>query len=265
MKTQQNQELTETIQRLIDQGALFFCSHSGGKDSQAMYSFLTALVPQEQIVVVHAHLGEIEWAGVQQHITDTIDHPLHVVTGNWKDGTEKTFFDMVEGRHEKLEGEKAPWPSSAMRYCTSDLKRDPIHKFIRNICKERGINQAVNCTGIRAQESAARAKQVELSTNKKLTNQTRTVWDWKPIFNWTTEEVFSGIELAGQEPFWAYQGGNERLSCMFCIMGSDNDLRHAARVNPELAQKYIDLEHRTGFTMFMNKSLESIIATDLQQ
>lgn len=42
---------------------------------------------------------------------------------------------------------------------------------------------------------------------------------------------------------------------MFCIMGCDGDLRNAASHNPELAQKYIDLEERTGYTMFASGSL----------
>ena len=70
---------TPTIQQLIDAGAIFVCSHSGGKDSQAMYCLLRLLVPANQIIVVHAHLGEVEWAGVQDHIRANIEHKLHVV------------------------------------------------------------------------------------------------------------------------------------------------------------------------------------------
>ena len=56
--------------RLIRRGALFYVSHSGGKDSQAMYAALVSRVPRDQIVVVHADLGEIEWRGVQDHIRE---------------------------------------------------------------------------------------------------------------------------------------------------------------------------------------------------
>lgn len=256
------QNNSQQIQQLINDGALFFVSHSGGKDSQAMYALLRNQVPAEQLIVVHAHLGEVEWPGVLDHIKGNINHPLHVVSAKWRDGTEKTFLNMVERRH-AARPDVPPWPSTKHRQCTSDLKRDPIHSFIRRTCKERGVNLAVNCTGMRAQESNARAKLQEFELCKRLCNQTRTVYEWRPIHAWSTDEVFSFIADAGQQPFWAYKE-NERLSCMFCIMGCKGDLQHAARQNPELAAKYVELEQRTNSTMFHTKSLASIIASDYQ-
>lgn len=242
------------LQRLIDKGAIFYCSHSGGKDSQAMYSLLRLVVPHSQIVVVHADLGEVEWTGVQDHIRDTVAHSVHVVRANWKDGTEKTLLGMVEKRYQDRPAAPS-WPSSAARFCTSDLKRDPIAKFIRNDMKARNAWLAVNCMGLRAEESSARAKKQEWSENKRLTNNSRQVWDWLPIHDMLTGEVFQTIKDSHQRPFWAYQGGNERLSCVFCIMGSRNDIAHGAKVRPELFAKYIELEKRTGYTMFRNETL----------
>jgi len=253
-------QIAGNVQRLIDQGAIFFVSHSGGKDSQALYQFITDLVPHNQIVVIHAHLGEVEWPGVIEHINANISHPLQIARPVYKDGSEKTLLGHVAKRNQDRP-ESPSWPSSAQRWCTSDFKRGPIHKVIRKFCNELGVD-GVNCTGIRAEESKARAKLVEFEPCKLLCTQSRTVWEWRPLINWSTSQVFKCIEDAGQEPHPAYAGGNERLSCMFCILGSENDLRHAARVNPGLAQKYIDLEHSTGYTMFHKKSLESIIASD---
>lgn len=235
------------IKELIQRGALFFCSHSGGKDSQAMYAYLQELVPAEQIVVVHADLGEIEWHGVQDHIHSTIEHELHVVRAA------KSLFDMVERRHE-TRPDVPSWPSSSTRQCTSDLKRDPIHKFIRQHLKAAGKVLAVNCTGIRAEESSSRAKKTPFELNKRLSKAGREVYEWMPIFEVTTAQVFDMIAAAGQSPFWAYQE-NERLSCVFCIMGSVSDLQHGLRQRPQLFQKYIELERRTGWTMFAKQSL----------
>lgn len=58
-------ELPEAIRQLRDAGAIFYVSHSGGKDSQAMYLCLRQVIPSEQIVVVHAGLGEVEWPGIR--------------------------------------------------------------------------------------------------------------------------------------------------------------------------------------------------------
>ena len=60
------------IQQLIEDGYLFVVNHSGGKDSQAMFAKVAALVPADQIVVIHAVLPEVEWEGVVDHIRATI-------------------------------------------------------------------------------------------------------------------------------------------------------------------------------------------------
>ncbi|WP_218033913.1 phosphoadenosine phosphosulfate reductase domain-containing protein [Paenibacillus koleovorans] len=233
------------IKQFVNDGATFYVSHSGGKDSQAMYALLRRHIPYNQIVVVHAHLGEVEWPGVVQHIQSNVDHHVNIVRAVKKDGSEKTLLGMVE--------ERGMWPSSSCRQCTSDLKRNPIMKFIRHDVRTRQTNPqkiAINCMGIRAEESAARAKKQPLRFNESESCNVRDVWDWMPIFDLTTTDVFQVIADAGQKPFWTYER-NERLSCVFCIMGSLNDLRHGAERNPELYRKYVDLENRIGHTMFM--------------
>lgn len=237
----------QKIEALRDRGAIFYVSHSGGKDSQAMYAAITNVVPDAQIVVVHADLGEVEWEGVQDHIKATVSHRLNVVRAS------KTFFEMVE-RRASNRPDVPSWPSSATRQCTSDLKRGPIHKFIRQDMKKRGALLALNCTGIRAEESPSRAKKEPLKLNAALSKAGREVYEYMPIHHLTTRHVFWIIKTAGQQPFWAYKG-NQRLSCVFCIMGSENDLKHGAQQRPQLYQKYLETERRTGWTMFNGKSL----------
>ena len=52
---------------MIRDGALVAVNHSGGKDSQAMTILLSAVVPHDQLLVVHAPLGEVEWPGTVDH------------------------------------------------------------------------------------------------------------------------------------------------------------------------------------------------------
>jgi len=44
---------------LIERGALVAVNSSGGKDSQCMTILLSRIVPREQLLVVHAPLGEV--------------------------------------------------------------------------------------------------------------------------------------------------------------------------------------------------------------
>jgi 3'-phosphoadenosine 5'-phosphosulfate sulfotransferase (PAPS reductase)/FAD synthetase len=269
----------EEIKQLAIEGAIFYVSHSGGKDSQAMYAAIMALVAAgfirfNQVRVIHADLGDIEHADVFAHICNTTQHNVHVALAYNKAGNAVDLFDMVRGRRASLDAQgkfDAPaFPSSAARFCTSDLKTGPIWREIR----QAGHKKVINCVGIRAEESKSRAKKVgdrgTLNLNKKNTNSKRVAYDWWPIADWSIDQVWTEILRAGQSPHPVYKLqvnplesgkteftvlGNERLSCMFCIFGSVNDLRNAAAIRPDLLQKYTQLETDVRGTMFHGQSI----------
>ena len=105
--------------------------------------------------------------------------------------------------------------------------------------------------GLRAQESSSRKKKKVWKRNKKQTNSLRTWYEWLPIHKRTEAQVFSNIENSGQKPFWVYGAGMSRKSCCFCIMASEKDLCTAAKLRPELLDKYDDYEASTGQVMIM--------------
>lgn len=254
------------IQDLITRGAIFYVSHSGGKDSQAMYAAITKIVPTSQIRVIHADLGDIEHAGVKQHITSNLlhSHTLRIAKSFNKAGAAIDLFGMIRNRRAMLDSkgklDASPFPSSAARFCTSDLKTGPIWREIR----QDGHKLVVNCVGIRSEESSSRAKKVgvrgTLNINKKNNNSVRAAYDWWPIADWSIGQVWREISDYGQTPHPAYAAGNDRLSCAFCIFGSRNDLRNAKAAKPELYQRYIDLEIEVRSTMFNGESLAERIA-----
>lgn len=249
--------MTADIQALIARGALFVANHSGGKDSQCMLIKLLELVPREQLLVVHASLGEIEWAGALELARDqaaAAGLPFIVARAD------KTFLDMAERRFASRP-DVPSFPSASHRQCTSDLKRGPIEREVRRYMAARDLSLVINCVGIRAQESPARAKLDVFAFNARNSKAGREWYDWAPIHALSTREVFAAIGAAGQTPHHAYASGNERLSCVFCIMGSKNDIAHGAREHPELFARYVELEQRTGYTMHMSrKSLTQLVA-----
>lgn len=235
-------EVQPEIKELIARGALFVVNHSAGKDSQAMFSIIKDLVPAEQIVAMHAILDGVEWDGVIEHIQATIgDTPLIFAK------SVKTFWQMVE--HRKM------FPSPSNRQCTSDLKRGPLERELRRYLKEnpRFGGLIVNCMGMRAQESPGRKKLAPFQHDEGNSKAGREWYEWLPIHALTTEQVFETIKAAGQEPHWAYGKGMSRLSCQFCIMASDDDLKTAARLAPEQYQRYAHAERRLGFTLRMSR------------
>lgn len=237
------------IEALIERGALFVVNHSAGKDSQAMAIKLREIIPDEQLLVIHADLGEIEWAGNLDHIRSTIGDLPMIVCRN----ANKTFLEMVQWR--------GMWPSPQHRQCTSDLKRGPIEREVRRYLKAHPQFNGliVNCMGIRSQESPARSKQQPFRFNARNSKAGREWYDWLPIFKMTKNEVFDSIADAGQKPHPVYAKGMSRLSCAFCIMANRSDLRTAAKLRPALYRQYVDLEKRIGHTMAMDGSpLEQI-------
>lgn len=57
---------------MIRRGAFIAINSSGGKDSSAMTILLFKVVPRDQLVAVHAPLGEIESPGTIEQFEDTI-------------------------------------------------------------------------------------------------------------------------------------------------------------------------------------------------
>jgi len=225
--------------QLINDGALVVSNNSGGKDSQAMLAILRQMVPDKKnLLVIHANLSGAEWSGTEQHAKD-FSSGLEFITVKSK----KTFEDMV--RHRGM------FPSPKYRQCTSDLKRAPIQKAIRHHCKDHGYNLVLNCMGIRAEESPGRKKMQAFKLNKSMSNKKRTVYDWFPIFDYTTRQVFDTIENAGQKPHEVYAQGISRLSCAICIMSSKADLQKVAKIWPEQFEKYARLEREIGHTVMM--------------
>lgn len=247
--------LPQNIQTFVDRGALFVINHSAGKDSQAMTVMLRKFIPPEQLVVIHADLGDVEWSGNRTHILDTIGS-LELITCR---NPNKDLLSMVEAR--------GMWPSVGQRQCTSDLKRGPIETAIRrHLAAHPEYNGlVVSCMGIRAAESPARSKQRDFRYSPRNSKAGREWWEWLPIFELSTAEVFEMIAAAHQAPHWAYRMGMSRLSCCFCIMSSKGDLRTAAALNPALYARYVELERKIGHTLSMSgQPLEEVtgIAAD---
>ena len=226
---------------MIRAGALVAINHSGGKDSQAMTILLSRIVPRDRLVAVHTPLGEVEWPGTIEHIEATLPKGVPLIFAPVASG--KTLLERVE--------ERGLWPSNSARWCTSDFKAGPIQRELRRYLKAhpRVGGRLVNAMGMRAEESPARARKAPWRRNDRMSVAGREVFDWLPVFDLSTEDIFRVIRHAGQSPHWAYAAGMSRLSCSFCILASRADLRRAAELRPELYRHYAEIERRIGHTL----------------
>ena len=225
---------------MIRRGALIAVNHSGGKDSQAMTLSLSRLVAPEQLVVVHAPLGEVEWPGTIEHIENTIPPGVPLIFAPITSG--KSLLEHIEDR--------GKFPGVRQRFCTSEHKTGPIERELRRCLKAHpGFNgRIVNCPGIRRDKSVTRARRIPWKRNERNSRAGRDWFDWLPIFDLSTDDVFQIIRDAGQSPHWIYDHLS-RCSCSFCIFSSRRDLRRAAELRPDLYREYAALEQRIGHTL----------------
>jgi 3'-phosphoadenosine 5'-phosphosulfate sulfotransferase (PAPS reductase)/FAD synthetase len=230
---------------------------SAGKDSQAMLDYVAALAGAQGVTdrlhVVHCDLGRVEWAGTRDLAERQAAHyriPFHVVRRAQGD-----LLEQVEAR--------GMWPSPKQRYCTSDHKRGQVARLLTWFGQQHraaGPVRILNCLGLRAEESPARAKKVELERDARQTNGRRIVDTWLPIHDWTTAQVWARIEASGVPHHPAYDLGMPRLSCCFCIFAPKAALVLAGRHNPELLAEYVAVERRIGHTFKTDLSLADVQA-----
>lgn len=249
---------------------------SGGKDSQAMLDYVVELcdklgVSRSRIVVVHCDLGRVEWEGTAELAREQAEHyglRFEIVAREIGD-----LLTQVEQRHEAnvAKGkDHSPWPSSKSRWCTSDQKTAQVLKLITSLTEEaqRSLGSGrqvriLNCLGIRAEESPARAKKTPFGVEKKATNGKRHTDRWLPIFTWTEEQVWDRIWASGVRWHDAYDKGMSRLSCCFCVLAAKADLIIAAKHNPTLAQEYIAVEAKVGHAFKEPETGPAISVADL--
>lgn len=233
--------------RLIADGAWVVISMSGGKDSQAEAIHIREIVGPERLVAVTADLGRMEWPDAVEHARAQakalgIEH--HVVR------PVRPLLESIQRR--------GKWPGMGTRYCTSDHKRAPIWRFIRQRFGQTGA-VVLSATGERWDENShpgsavcsrrsCRCHRRALEVCAPLTLQAgrRTVYAWRPVLGLTTGEVFATIRGAGQEPHPLYAQGLTRFSCSYCVFGRLGDLRLAKRVRPELYADLVSLESEMG-------------------
>ncbi|MEV4868548.1 phosphoadenosine phosphosulfate reductase family protein [Streptomyces syringium] len=255
---------------------------SGGKDSQAMASHVCRLAAKlgllHRVVIVHADLGDVEWSGTRKLAEEQarrLGVRFEVVKAEGGDLLARTvarFFKLKakaekeardEGRDPATAKVAPAWPSSAARWCTSDLKRGPIRKLMTRLVAELGdLGRPVrilNCMGQRAAESALRAKLAAVEIDRPASNGKRHVTTWRPIHGWTDAEVWKEIARSGLPYHEAYDWGMSRLSCSFCVLGCEADVVLAARLRPRKAAQYIAVEEKVGTDFKHGLSMRTIV------
>lgn len=235
---------------LLRDGAALVLSVSGGKDSDSMAHHLLNLRASEgwtgEVMMLHADLGRAEWNQTPEYVENLARRkgvPLYVV--RWTHGD---LIDRIWQRYYK-DPSRPCWPSAKMRYCTSDMKRNPCNRWLRNHFPTGNVICAM---GLRSSESYQRARRQTFTLRKDASAPTkgRFVYDWLPIHDWSEADVWDCIRQNGDiaHPAYRLERPNHRLSCSLCILASVNDLINGAIHNPDTYREYCRIEAVTGYS-----------------
>lgn len=258
--------MTPEVGALLARDGVVVCGASGGKDSQAVAlavaSHLDAIGHKGPRILVHADLGRVEWKDsirtceemaahlgmellvVRRNAGDMMDRWL----GRWKANVE---------RYRNLSCVKVilPWSTPQMRFCTSELKNSVIFAALKKRYPDQDI---VSVTGIRREESAQRRKAAISKEETKLKRKRCTGVSWNAIIEWELADVLASIAQAGlrlHEAYTKYKAS--RVSCAYCIMSAEADLRAAAGCedNHAIYVEMVELEAASSFAFQGNRWL----------
>lgn len=200
------------LDRALLAGRRIVASISGGKDSAAMSLFLTEHGIEHDRVFLDT--------GWEHDLTyDYLRGELPRVIGpiTWVRGV-RTMEEWIL--------HKGMFPSRRIRWCTDELKIQPMRAHIRGL-QDAG-EDVVNVVGVRAAESESRSRLTEWDHQDAFDCDV-----WRPILSWSTDDVIATHRRHGLSPNPLYLRGAGRVGCWPCINSRKSEIRLIAETDPQ--------------------------------
>jgi 3'-phosphoadenosine 5'-phosphosulfate sulfotransferase (PAPS reductase)/FAD synthetase len=124
---------------------------------------------------------------------------------------------------------KGRFPSTKARFCSEELKRNPIVEAQIELL-DAG-NEIWSWQGVRADESLARRDLPELD------EVGGGLWNYRPILKWTADDCFAMHKKHGIKHNPLYEQGMGRVGCMPCIHARKDELLEISKRFPEEVER----------------------------
>lgn len=131
---------------------------------------------------------------------------------------------------------KGRFPSTKARFCTEELKRNPIIEQVMLPLMDQGA-MILSWQGVRADESLARRYLPECD------EVGGGLFNYRPILRWDVAAVFEAHRYMGIDPNPLYRQGMKRVGCMPCVNCSKGELAAIAARFPEEVARVREWEH----------------------
>ena len=157
---------------------------------------------------------------------------------------------------------KGRFPSRKAQFCTEELKRNVAVEYQLDLM-EQGFN-VISWQGVRRDESQNRR-------NAKLFERVgRGLYAFRPLVNWTAQQVFDYCAASGVQHNPLYTQGMGRVGCMPCINCGKAEIRQIEARFPRHLASILEWEwlvgqcSKRGFSTFFNKELHAGRHHDLE-
>lgn len=207
---------------------MYISSFSGGKDSQVVLDLVTRVIPCQDLLVVYSDTG--------YELPTSLSLYKEVEAFYKEKYKDITFLTAKNHQNVLYYWDVMDSPSRPIRWCCAVMKTAPLYRLLKEINGTGKQPHVMAFEGVRAEESDKRSQYARIGKGVKHNN----VLNVRPIFEWSTTEVWLYLLLHKLPINQAYRMGLNRVGCVICPLSSEFGDCRDYQFFKDTAQPFVD-------------------------